>query len=345
MSRKATRGVFVGNSGKFRLESTLETDKFIDVSQSKIEEVDADGKTVFSFNVAGKNTWAVEPAFNGIPGVTRYLFTTSIRNPTKGQAGEFKLSAITSENDTSLVDPVAGPDMISVIAGSVKFSVQITNWPFRNAENMLHYTITMSSAIAPVEAARDVIEGRVQLQGGRLQFPSFGLVRKENSYSKEKVSVTTKPSVRGTDITFLLPNGKDILYDPDVILGYVTLPTDTTESPKPNEEAGMKENEGSTPQDCVCTREYAPVCVCAENKQFANICFAQCAGYAISSTSTGMCTRACKNSSTVVSNDRGTSVAVYAGLGGGLIILLLLAYKYRLRQVIWKKLYDGKSMF
>ncbi len=214
-----TKAEFLGRSGGFKLASTVVDTRFIKIRQVKLQEITSEEKIIGGsiWNLAGSGDFGnVDTYSNGVRVVT-YKATKEERDSTI----TFELVClIGNDMDTKVVEPFTKEDVL-IKANSLKFSVRITGWPFKDTKNFLTYGIevshqdntTQSDDITNTNATKPGLN-LVQLPTGNIYLPKIAIINGE----KKDINIKTTKIANSNVVYFSFPAGKTIVYDPDIIL-------------------------------------------------------------------------------------------------------------------------------
>ena len=245
----------VGSSGKFKLKKSDK--QWILISQSKLED-----KNV-------KDTW-------NLAGDLKYVDTKQIANnlnsreysaTRKGTSTTFKLSIVHNElmdQSQSYTDPYTGK-VVEIAPDSVKFSIQLSDWVYKDNSTKIEYAITMMDRTT-INTTVDE-NGMLVLPSGSLTTPVEAVYTDDKGDKQDVDNVamekTETEEYTGTNmISFIFDTTmkpKIISYDPTL-----TLTSDN--------------GGGDFVLDCMCPEIYEPVYSLVTKKEYSNKCHAVCTG-------------------------------------------------------------------
>lgn len=203
---------FQGSSGGFKLFPVGE-DKFIQISSDNVEEYDIDGKKVgASFSPAGGSFAPVFTTDSGGTTVYHAIYNNEKQNK------NFTMGCMLAQANTTVFDPVAN-DTVTVRENTLKFSVAIEGWVFKNSNNTLVYSISIKDKTGnktSEKAGSNATQPKMfNLDDGSIETPLTAVA------DGEDVAVQVTSSEQGVKqiISFTFPSfTKSLKYDPDVSL-------------------------------------------------------------------------------------------------------------------------------
>ena len=197
--------------------------RFIHVKQITLEERSGTklSHTVAKWKLEGSGKFTgKEVKFGG--GVRRLEYSAQADTGDNSEPVTFSLFIYIGAHggDVEVNDPDAYSFPMRVPANSVKFGVRVRNWPFQQKGNRLGYQLSVEANdhIGQIDSStsKDVLSlGK----SGSMVFP-----RRVEVDGKEVDTTFNAAVFRGTDggkkamIDITLPAGKDVRYDPDVIV-------------------------------------------------------------------------------------------------------------------------------
>jgi len=208
---------FVGASGKVKLYPSDDSQSFIQVSQSKLQEVDSTGNAIQgrSQNLASAqaSSWSAPNLTVDATGAMRWSTSFSSSFNVAGSTVNFVFSCYLYLNDSTVA---YGDQTITVRAADLKFSVDISGWPTYTAStNTLNYEIEVSSKGGSQSGSLSNSNGnndRVQLDVGRIDLPTTVII---NGVSQDLGSgLTLTNSNNKQFIEFNFPAFTTLHYDP-----------------------------------------------------------------------------------------------------------------------------------
>lgn len=213
-----------GKSGSFTLRNNLSA---LTVRQGKIREVSTREKQPVpgrsSWNLAGSGDFAPLQTLAG--GVQRVVYTAQDEH-----FGSFRLSVLLGSDIPSpveLIDDVySSLYSVVVLPRTLKFSIEMKDWPFTASSNVLQYELFLVAPVADTSLQEET-EGVlvsdlggsrvVEMATGNATFPTTGLVDGQIVRNIQVEVERTNQTTHRVRIT--LPRGGTVMaYDPDVSL-------------------------------------------------------------------------------------------------------------------------------
>jgi hypothetical protein len=214
-----------GNSGKIKIYPNGDNSNFIQITQSKVEELDVNGNSVNqrSINLASSISdaaWSDPVTVTTSNGIvyTQVWFTSTFPVPAvAGSAVFFRVTCRLYQNRTTLTN---GNQQVAIYQNSLKFDVNITGWPtFAVSNNTLNYEITMASKGQDTGGKienKGPKEKKVLFSNGVMDMPEYANI---DGAPNTPISVTLSSKGNKDTVAFAFPQGKSILYDPVMCLG------------------------------------------------------------------------------------------------------------------------------
>lgn len=202
---------FQGSSGGFKLFPVGE-DKFIQISSDKVIEYDIDGNQVGgTFSPAGGSFAPVSTTVSDEKKVYHAIYNNEKRGI------NFTMGCMLAQENTTVFDPVAN-DTVTVRENTLKFSVAIEGWGFKNSNNTLVYSISIKDKTGnktSEKAGSNATQPKMfNLDDGSIETPLTAVADGEDV----AVQVTSSEGVKQI-ISFTFPSfTKSLKYDPDVSL-------------------------------------------------------------------------------------------------------------------------------
>jgi len=221
---------FMGASGGFKIYFTDSPGEFVQVSQSGLREIDANGSSVGGTFSPAPATWGDGVSTVDLEdGNTAYTANYYKTKENGNHAGvELWMKAWISETSTEVFDELVN-DTVTLTENQLKFSVKIAGWEFENPNNTLAYTINVEANNQDDEDededAEDEGEDVVAKTGGDDSF-SFGshVITAPTTAEVDGEVVDISVTVTDSGLEFVFPSFEDsLVYDPDVLL-YVKEP-------------------------------------------------------------------------------------------------------------------------
>lgn len=213
-----------GASGSIKLYTAADSNNFIQIKQSSLQEVDAQGNGIsgghsVSISSGGDAAWTPVTSYTQADGVV-YAATQFTNTYTVAQSTVAFSLLVRLYSNTTTVN--AGPVTLNVVQNSVKFDANITGWPFAATANKLQWSVEMSSKGGDNDGRTSDNRGNgkqaVVFQNGLMDYPLTATVD-GTAGAAVSVALATNGNNKQT-LTFSFPSAtRSIWYDPVLCLG------------------------------------------------------------------------------------------------------------------------------
>ena len=213
-----------GQSGSIKLYTAADSNNFIQIKQSGLQEVDAQGNSVsgghsVSISSGGDAQWTPVMSYTQADGVV-YAATQFTNTYTVAQASVAFSLLVRLYSNTTTVN--AGAVTMTVVQNSVKFDANITGWPFAASGNQLQWSVELSSKGGDNDGRTSNNRGSgkqaVVFQNGLMDYPLTATVD-GTAGASVSVALATNGNNKQT-LTFSFPSAqRTIWYDPVLCLG------------------------------------------------------------------------------------------------------------------------------
>eukprot|EP00128_Syssomonas_multiformis_P012750 Colp12_sorted_trinity150504_noHs@4205 len=217
---------YVGASGQMKIYGAANTSgNFFMLRMDKIEEFDAAGNSVNDNKITSFASqvfnW-VGPSFSSFNGVN--TTTVSFNATLSVGVGSSKVDvpfALNTSIFESSVTVMNGNQSIIVPRSSLKFTVSMSAWPFKNVNNTLHFSMLIDTkGPGPKSpAVADISVGSKKTNDGKRAVFAGGYIDSPVNAVVNGLDRNITVDVDSTGIHFVFPSFTSLVYDPVVGTG------------------------------------------------------------------------------------------------------------------------------